>query len=65
MKKYGIEVKTKYYVDYICDNPTVSPCYYQLVRTKDDLILYANENLKYIKIYCWENHIQPEDITIL
>lgn len=57
--------KSKYYIDYIYNQPTGSNFYFQLVRTADDAILYANPNLDYVKIRCWELGISKEDVIIL
>lgn len=58
-------MKTKYYIDYIYDNPSGQNYYYQLVRASDDAILYANEDLKNIFLFCWRNDISCKDITVL
>ena len=58
-------IKTKYYIDYIYDKHYGANYYYQLVRTKDDAILYANENLDYVKIRCRELGIPKEEIILL
>lgn len=60
-----MKVTTKYYVDYIYNQPSGANFYFQLVRTADDAILYANPNLDYVKIRCWELGINANEVTIL
>jgi hypothetical protein len=57
--------ETKYFVDYIYNNPTVSNSYYQLVRRYDDAILYANKELDNVFIRCWELGITRDEIVVL
>ena len=59
------KIETKYYVDYIYNNPSGENFYFQLVRTSDDAILYANSNIDNIKIMCWELGINKEDVVFL
>jgi hypothetical protein len=54
-----------YYIDYIYNNPSGENFYYQLVRRRDDAILYANPNLDCVKVRCWELGISKDDIVIL
>lgn len=57
--------ETPYYIDYIYNNPSGENFYYQLVRRRDDAILYANPNLDFVKLRCWELGISKDDIVIL
>lgn len=59
-------ITTKYYVDYVCEK-TASDfiTYFQLVRTIDEAILYANENLDNIFLHCFHIGIHKDDLTIL
>lgn len=56
---------TEYYIDYIYNNPSGANFYHQLVRTKDEAILYANPNLDYVKLECWKRGISINQVTIL
>lgn len=57
--------KSKYYVDYIYNNPTGENFYFQLVRRSDDAILYANRDLNNVFLHCWHVGISKDDIVIL
>lgn len=57
--------ETPYYIDYIYNNPSGENFYYQLVRRRDNAILYANPNLDFVKLRCWELGISKDDIVIL
>lgn len=59
-----MKAKRKYHIDYIYDNPSGHNFYFQLVRTADDAILYANPNLDYVKLRCWELGISKDDVEI-
>lgn len=37
---------------------------FQLVRTKDCAILYANENINNVFMACWKMDISHKDVTI-
>lgn len=39
-------MKTKYYIDYIYGQTIGENFYHQLVRTRDEAILFANKDLK-------------------
>ena len=52
------QTKTAYFIEY------VYPIYFQLVRTKDCAILYANENINNVFIACWKMDISHKDVTI-
>lgn len=56
---------SKYYIDYIYDNPTGTNFYHQLVRREDNAILYANPNLDNVFLYCFKVGISKNDIIIL
>jgi hypothetical protein len=56
---------TKYFIDYIYNNPTGSNFYHQLVRRSDNAILYANEKLDNIFIKCWELGITRNEVVVL
>ncbi len=59
-------MKTKYYIDYICNKVGgIIEAYYQLVRTKDEAILYANESLDNIFLHCFHEGISKDEIVIL
>lgn len=60
------KVSTKYYIDYICKNAGGKiEAYHQLVRTKDEAILYANESLDNIFLHCFHAGINKSNVTIL
>ena len=58
--------KTGYFIEYVCpiDAYGNQSFYYQLVRTKDCAILYANEDIKNVLIQCWQRNILHTDVTI-
>lgn len=62
-----MEIKTKYFIDYVypVDAYGHQSFYHQLVRTADNAILYANQNLDYVKIECWNRGINKQEVTIL
>lgn len=39
--------------------------YYQLVRIKDSAILYTNEDLNNVRVFCWEDGIKFDDVILL
>jgi hypothetical protein len=57
--------ETKYYIDYVYDNPTGANFYHKLVRSSDGAILYANPNLDYVFAHCFKTGINKNDIIIL
>lgn len=57
--------RTPYYIDYIHDKGITTEPYFQLVRRRDEAILYANANLDFVKLRCWELGISKDDIVIL
>lgn len=56
---------SKYYIDYIYNNPTCNNFYHQLVRRSDGAILYANPNLDYVFAHCFKIGINKDEIIIL
>lgn len=53
LNKYSVPATAKYVVDYVYDNPIGCPnFYFQLVRIKDNLILYANPDLNNVIMEC-------------
>lgn len=54
-----------YFIDYIYNNPSGANFYHQLVRRKDNAILYANPKLEYVQIECWKLGINTSDVEIL
>jgi hypothetical protein len=56
-------MQSKYFIDYISKNETGANFYYQLVRRSDDAILYANENLDNVYLYCWNAGINRDDVV--
>lgn len=58
--------KTPYFIEYVCpvDAYGKQSFYYQLVRTSDLMILYANESYHNVIIECWRNDISKSDVTI-
>ena len=57
--------RTTYYIDYIHDKGNTTEPYFQLVRRRDEAILYANANLDFVKLRCWELGISKDDIVFL
>lgn len=49
-KEKEIKKISKYYIDYVYDNPSGANFYHQLVRRSDGAILYANPNLDNVYI---------------
>lgn len=59
-------MKTKYYIDWVSEKHQGDwQAYHQLVRAKDQAILYANESLDNIFLYCFHAGISKDEITIL
>lgn len=54
---------TKYFIDYVA-NVNYGLFYYRVVRTSDEAILYSNELVNNVKIWCWENNIPASEVTI-
>lgn len=53
---------TKYFIEYVCDyGPFV---YYQLVRTSDLAIIYANSELDFVFAFCFKHHLSSDDVTL-
>lgn len=60
------QTKTAYFIEYVypIDAYGKQSFYFQLVRTKDCVILYANENINNVFIACWKMDIPHKDVTI-
>lgn len=61
-------ISTPYYIDYVIlkdNNGLITGAYFQLTRTNDDAILYANENLDNIFLHCFHAGINKDQIVIL
>lgn len=58
--------KTPYYIEYVypVDAYGRQTFYFQLVRTKDCAILYANPTIENCMLYCWKLDIKRKDVTI-
>lgn len=64
----GVEVATKYYVDFVCEfdnDHNLINSYHQIVRTEDDAILYANSDIRQIYAECFLRGINRTDVTII
>lgn len=53
---------TKYFIEYICDD--INNTYWQIVRTKDAAILFANPELQNIYAHCYLEGISREDVSM-
>lgn len=61
-----MNITTKYYIDYVCvKTATEFSAYYRLIRTSDSAILYANEDLDNIFLYCFHMGIHKSDLVVL
>lgn len=62
-----MKITTKYYIDYVdpIDTYGHKQFYHQLVRTRDEAILYSAERLIDVEMWCWHNDIKAREITIL
>lgn len=62
-----MDIKTKYFIDYVypVDAYGKQSFYFQLTRTRDNAILYANEKLENVELECWKREISCKDVTIL
>lgn len=64
--KYPIPATAKYVIDYVYDNaPGESNFYYQIVRIKDDAILYANVDKNNIIAECWKRGIPYNETAFI
>lgn len=54
---------TPYFIEYIHEGDSNS-FYFQLVRTKDEAILYANPEIEFVFSRCFQLGITKEQITI-
>lgn len=64
----GVTIDTKYYIDFVCEyssSKEVLRSYYQLVRTEDEEILYANEALEFVYAECFLRNIARRDVTLI
>jgi hypothetical protein len=55
----------KYRIEWHIGNVFDENGYYQLIRIKDSAILYTNENLNNVKVFCWEDGIKFDDVILL
>ena len=61
-----MKVTTKYFIDYVYNQPNGANYYHTLVRTRDNLILFSNPNLQLVIKYAKEiQGINPKDLCIL
>ena len=64
--KYPIPATAKYVIDYVYDNAPGEPnFYYQIVRIKDDAILYANADRNNVIMECWKRGIPYNETTFI
>lgn len=65
-KETAQRTETAYFIEYVypVDAYGKQSFYFQLVRTKDCAILYANENINNVFIACWKMDIPHKDVTI-
>ena len=56
--------KTNYYIETVTDNKDFA-LYYQVVRRRDEAILYANETLENVFLHCWAMDIKYNDVVLL
>ena len=64
--KYPIPATAKYVIDYVYDNAPGEPnFYYQIVRIKDDAILYANADKNNIIAQCWKRGIPYNETAFI
>ena len=58
--------KTPYFIEYVYSKDSYGQAsfYYQLVRTSDLTILYANAIFDKVVAECWSNDISKRDVTI-
>lgn len=63
--KYPIPETAKYVVDYVCDNTSGANFYYQLVRVKDDAILFAYEKQELVCMEAWKQGIPYNEVAFI
>ncbi len=63
--KYPVPDKAKYVVDYVCDGEGDFNYYYQIVRIKDNAILYANKDKYNIICECWKRGLKFEEVAFI
>ena len=58
--------KTPYFIEYVSpvDAYGRKSFYYQLIRTSDLMILYANESYYNVIVECWRNDISKNEVTV-
>lgn len=60
-----MKIETPYYIDVVESDNKQYILYMQIVRTKDNAILYANSNIEYIKAALFDSGINKKDVTWL
>lgn len=61
-----MKVKTKYFIDYVYNQPSGANYYHALVRTRDGAMLFSNPNLQLVIDYAKEiQGINSKDLCIL
>lgn len=61
-----MKVTTKYFIDYVYNQPSGDNYYHTLVRTRDNAILYNSPNLQWVIDYAKEiQGINSKDLCIL
>lgn len=63
--KYPISKDAEYVIDYVYENTIGANFYYQVVRIKDDMILYSNEDINIVMKWCWANNIPYNKTSII
>lgn len=57
----SLRTSTPYFIEYVHE---AGPFYFQLVRTEDQAILYANPDLQYVYAHCFVSGITVEQISL-
>ena len=65
MNKYPVKDSAKYVVDYVYDQPGSCNYYYQLVRIKDNAILYSNPDQTLVKMEAWKMGIKFDEVSFI
>lgn len=61
-----MKVETKYFIDYVYNQPSGANYYHTLVRTRDGAILFSDPNLQLVINYAKEiQGINSKDLCIL
>ena len=63
--KYPVKDTAKYVVDYVYDNPNGINYYYQIVRIKDNAILYANPDRNNIVMEAWKMGLKFDEVSFV